>query len=518
MPDRPDDSADDTEAARSRTASADESGQSEPPRASASGSSQSSPVPELLSLPATLSADRERDSAPVALPGFGLLHPPVVVKQARRARRGDIIGKRYIVDGQIAKGGMGRILRVRHQVLGKYFALKVIRAPIATDQRMCEMFYREARLASALEHENICSIVDFGNDPEVGLFMVMELLEGASLHDKLKKDGPMAAKAACAVVWDVGKAIKHMHERSIVHGDIKSSNILLVRTAHKHRMVKLTDFGLARVDIAQQAGHVQGTPEYMAPELIRRRAASPLTDIYALGILFFEVLVGKPPFTGTSMGTTEDVLRLHLEASLPRVSEVIDGGIDARADEIIARATAKNPSDRQPDMDSFLFELRAFMNMLGIGRTYQRPRAMAEPPRANRQRSRATGRRIEGGAEVFRHSPIPLAAVSPNGRVRVANDAFMAFLGSAEEPAQVSLESTLLPAYYPDLMADLTFVARSRGEVKRVLWLRNKQGQIVEVAVILQPGPSQATVTAGDVHLALHPLGRRARPEVSDPK
>lgn len=466
-------------------------------------------VPELLPLPASLTADRERSKPVVGAPidGGDNARLTVVTQRPKRARRGDVIGRRYVVDGQIAKGGMGRILRVRHQTLGKYFALKVIRPPIATDQRVCEMFYREARLASAMEHENICSIIDFGNDPEVGLFMVMELLEGMSLHDKLARDGRMAAKAACSVVWDIGKAIKHMHARAIVHGDIKSSNILLCRTDHKHRLVKLTDFGLARVDIAGPSGHVQGTPEYMAPELILGQAASPLSDIYALGVLFHELLVGMRPF----VGETEAVLRQHLEEPLPPVSRLLYGAIDERADEIIARATAKDASERPKDMDSLLFELRAFMNMLGIGGTYQRPRAVAEPPRSTRQRTRSGSRRLQGGYEVFEHAPVPLAAVTPSGRVRVANAAFMEFLGTSHQSDEVDLTDTLLPAYYDDVLTDLALVSTNARELKRVLWLRDTRGQVVEVAVIMRPGPNQSPATGGDVHIALHPLGRRPR-------
>src|SRR5690242_15479652 len=112
--------------------------------------------------------------------------PERVDDRPRGARAGDVIGNRYIVEGQLGRGGMGRVMRVRHSALGKVFALKLIRSSIATDPRIREMFYREARLASALTHDNICSIVDFGQDDVFGLFMVMELLEGQTVHSKLK--------------------------------------------------------------------------------------------------------------------------------------------------------------------------------------------------------------------------------------------------------------------------------------------------------------------------------------------
>src|SRR6185503_19470337 len=135
--------------------------------------------------------------------------PPVAVEplaKPRGARTGDVIGERYVVDAQLGRGGMGRVLKVRHQVLGKAFALKLIKAPIATDPRIREMFYREARLASALTHDNICSIVDFGQDPSFGLFMVMELLDGQTVHYKLRHGGRMAPKVACDIMWQTCEA------------------------------------------------------------------------------------------------------------------------------------------------------------------------------------------------------------------------------------------------------------------------------------------------------------------------
>src|SRR5690606_9927120 len=121
-----------------------------------------------------------------------------------------VIGGRYLVEGQIGRGGMGRVLQVRHQVLGKPFALKLIKAPIAADRRIREMFYQEAKLASSLSHENICSIVDFGVDTHFGLFMVMELLEGQTLFHRLYYKGNLAPKVACDVIWQVAEALRYI--------------------------------------------------------------------------------------------------------------------------------------------------------------------------------------------------------------------------------------------------------------------------------------------------------------------
>src|SRR5215813_8222811 len=215
----------------------------------------------------------------------------------RGARAGDVIGRRYIVEGQLGRGGMGRVMRVRHSALGKQFALKLIKSAIATNPKIREMFYREARLASALTHDNICSIVDFGQDETFGLFMVMELLDGQTVHAKLRSGGKLAPKVACDVMWQVGDAVRFIHSRTILHGDVKTENIFMVRTSAQRRLIKLLDFGLARADLGRTDG-IDGTPEYVAPERIDGAPASPASDIYALGIVFYELLTGKLPFTG----------------------------------------------------------------------------------------------------------------------------------------------------------------------------------------------------------------------------
>src|SRR5215813_1099496 len=251
----------------------------------------------------------------------------------RGARAGDVIGRRYIVEGQLGRGGMGRVMRVRHSVLGKVFALKLIRSSIATNPKIREMFYREARLASALTHDNICSIVDFGQDEVFGLFMVMELLEGQTVHGKLKH-GRLSPKVACDVLWQVADAVRFIHSRAIVHGDIKTENIFLVKTTMQRRLVKLLDFGLARPDLGRREG-IDGTPEYLAPERQDGAPASQASDIYALGIVFFELLTSRVPFSGD----LADVLAAHKQSEVPPPSQHVTEPLDARADELVARAT-----------------------------------------------------------------------------------------------------------------------------------------------------------------------------------
>lgn len=414
----------------------------------------------------------------------------------RGARSGDVIGGRYIVEGQLGRGGMGRVLRVRHQALGKAFALKLIKSAIATNPKIREMFYREARLASSLTHDNICSIVDFGQDDNFGLFMVMELLDGQTVNAKLRHTGKLAPKVACDVMWQVADAVRFIHGKQIIHGDLKTENIFLVRTTLQRRLIKLLDFGLARPDLGRVEG-VDGTPEYLAPERIDGAAASQASDIYALGIVLFELLTGGVPFTGTM----SEIFTKHGTDQVPAPSSFTDDPLDERADALVARATAKDPAKRHPDVQSFMYELRALMGMLGM--EHRSRRALA--PDAARER-REIDHRMKAAAEVFGAVPLPMASCNAAGHVRAANAAFYEFLG-AGDAGGLELADSAFPEIYPQLLEDLETCVSQRRTIKRVIYLSEGGDRTVEAAVVLTAAPSGAEVTAGEVHVLVHPLG-----------
>ncbi len=420
---------------------------------------------------------------------------PAIDDRPRTARPGDVVADRYRVEALLGRGGMGRVLRVRHQVLGKAFALKLIRTPIATDPHVRELFYREARLASACAHEHICSIVDFGEDPRFGLFMVMELLDGQTLHAKLRTGGRAAPKVACDILWQVADAVRAIHGRAILHGDIKSENIFVLGGAGPRR-VKLLDFGLSRPD-RSGIGGVDGTPEYLAPERVRGEPASVASDVYALGVVAYELLTGELPFTGT----VEQVFAQQLSSPVPVPSSRVPEPLDERADALVARATAKDPRDRHPDVAGFLYELRTLMNMLGLDIAKRRATAI-EPGRERRE----LDHRGKAGAEVFALAPMPMASVDVGGKVRVANRAFLELLGVAGDAVGVELKDSGLVEVYPDLLDDLALARTGRGPVKRIIHMVAGGGVTVEVAVLLTPAPSSSEITAGDIHVALHPL------------
>ena len=426
---------------------------------------------------------------------------PTLKERYRGARSGDIIGGRYIVEGQLGRGGMGRVMRVRHQALGKPFALKLIKSAIATNPKIRDLFYREARLASALAHDNICSIVDFGQDDQFGLFMVMELLEGQTVHAKLRNSGRLTPKVACDVMWQVGDAVRFIHSRQILHGDIKTENIFLVRTPAQRRLVKILDFGLARADLGRDDG-LDGTPEYLAPERIEGAPASPQSDVYALGIVFWELLVGRLPFNGKDV---KELFEQHRKAPIPAPSTMIDEPLDERADQIIARATAKDPTARHADASTFLYELRTLMGMLGMEAGGGQRRRAAIAPEAARER-REHDHRVKAAAEIFGAIALPMASCDAAGKVRAANSAFLEFIGCAGDAGGLELRDSALPEVYPSLFEDLETVMTSRRPIKRVIFLNEGGDRVIEAAVVLSAAPSAAEVTAGEVHIVVHPL------------
>jgi serine/threonine protein kinase len=453
------------------------------------------------------SFDDDTDELTLLLPSLGPRTPDITEvdrhlarNELQAAKRGDIIGGRYLVEGQIGRGGMGRVLQVRHSVLGKLFALKLPKRNRVDLPGLRERFHREAKVASSLAHDNICSVIDFGEDPDFGLFMVMELLDGVRLDYKIRRDGPLAPKVACDVIGQIAEALRYVHTRGIVHGDIKSENILLLRTPDKRRVAKLLDFGLARTAASGDPSQIEGTPEYLAPERITGEAASPRSDIYALGILFWESLVGRLPFSGIR----QVVLQQQLDEPLPPPSALLDRPLEERADLIVTRATSKRPELRHPDVSSFLYELRTLSTMLGH-----------EPSRRRVELVRQRGARTSDPsldpsvADVFEHAPVALASVDVHGRVRVANRAFLGFIGHRGDPTGLLLGETAFVDVYPALLDDLRLAATDRVTIKQVLHLRDLDGSTVDTAVILTPSPGERGALSGDVHVALHPLATR---------
>ena len=270
---------------------------------------------------------------------------------------------RYAIERKLGQGGMGIVYAAKDERLERVVALKTMTA-LAADDTARKRFWREARAAAAVNHPNVCQLYEIGE--EAGeLFIAMELLDGESLSDRLKR-GPLSVADTVPVGLGILSALAALHARGIVHRDLKPSNVFL--TAHG---VKLLDFGLARPSESAPAeslatgpdltrtGMMVGTPRYMAPEQIAGEALDARSDLFAAGAILFEMLAGRPAFTGR---TIVEILHATLHEQPPALT---GSPAIAAADRVIRRALAKRPADRPASADAMAEELKAVRGVAG---------------------------------------------------------------------------------------------------------------------------------------------------------
>ena len=214
---------------------------------------------------------------------------------------GTTLDGRYELTAHLATGGMGAVFRARHVPLRKDVAVKVMRPDLTAAKDLVERFRQEAEIAARLEHENIVRVTDFGRTPEGYLFLVMELLEGESLFERLRREVLLPPEQAVPIFWQICSALEAAHALNVVHRDLKPENVFLARVADGREVVKLLDFGIAKFleptsSSATAAGMVVGTPEYLSPEQAVGGPVDGRADLYSVGIIAWRALVGRHPF------------------------------------------------------------------------------------------------------------------------------------------------------------------------------------------------------------------------------
>jgi eukaryotic-like serine/threonine-protein kinase len=240
---------------------------------------------------------------------------------------------------QFLGGGMSHVYRAKDRVLGRRVALKLLTEEGTSDAETRARFLLEARVASNINHENIIQVYDFGED-RGRLFIVMEFLEGESLRDAIRNRHLGDLQSRMRIALQVARALDHIHARKIIHRDVKPENIH-VDAGGK---IKLVDFGIVKAEGVQltHAGFTLGTPHYMAPEQVLGKPLTPQVDIYAFGVLLFELLTGVKPLRGGSVERILDEI-LHAPLNLePLRTAHVPAGVCA----LIERCTAKNPAAR----------------------------------------------------------------------------------------------------------------------------------------------------------------------------
>ena len=268
---------------------------------------------------------------------------------------GVLLNGRYRLDAGIARGGMATVYRGNDLTLDRTVAVKMMRPALAEDPDFVNRFVREARAAAKLSSADVVAVYDQGTDAVSGTaYLVMEHVEGRTLRDVVD-DGPVAPREALDLLEPVLRALAAAHEAGLVHRDVKPENVLLGRDGR----IKVADFGLARAvessNLTATTGLLIGTVAYLAPEQVEHGRADARTDVYAAGILLFELLTGRPPYAADMAMT---VAFRHVHEDVPPPSRLVEG-VPVSVDELVQSATRRDPSARPPDAGAFLAQLRA---------------------------------------------------------------------------------------------------------------------------------------------------------------
>lgn len=383
-----------------------------------------------------------------------------------------LIGGRYQIMQRIGQGGMGKVYKVTHAHLSRIFALKIISNQVAETDEARELFYREARFASAMNHPGITAVVDFGEDEKVGMFMVMEFVDGEPLNRVLFREKRIDVRKACEIVLQVAEALHYIHKQNVVHCDIKTENILIgeeeLEGKRRRMFAKLLDFGLARSLVASRAStSLSGTPHYVAPERIRGEPASPASDVYGVGILLYELVTGAVPWDGP----VQKILSGHLDEVPKRPISIVEG-LDPAVDNLIMHALQKRPAERHKDMSAFIYELRTVMDMLGFGRNRK-----VGPAKRVVIEQKPSSERDELARIAFDGCRLPLALITPQGMIVTANPAFAKFVMGVQVGVEgLPIKSTPLANAWSTSESDLARTM-SGSAVRRIIEIDVAEGE-----------------------------------------
>ncbi len=274
---------------------------------------------------------------------------------------GQTLAGKYRIEERLNEGGMGTVYRATHVLMDKTVAIKVLRASLAADEKIVARFSREARAASRISHPHALSVTDFGEAENGVVFLVMEYLSGQTLKEVIRNEGPMALPRVVEIIRQVGGALDAAHEQGVVHRDLKSENIMLLGNSGPD-YAKVLDFGIAKIKEVEGAYDpgltapdlVIGTPQYMSPEQCSQSPdIDARSDLYSLGVIVFEMLVGHVPFSG---GSPTAIMMKHLQEPSPSVLEERND-LPAAVGRVVTRAMAKRPEDRYQTVGEMVEDL-----------------------------------------------------------------------------------------------------------------------------------------------------------------
>ena len=273
-----------------------------------------------------------------------------------------VLGQRYEIIEHVGSGGMADVYKARDRLLERVVAVKILHAQLASDEEFLQRFQQEAQGAARLSHPNIVGIYDVGEEQSFH-YIVMEYVAGETLKALIQREGPLSVEMSLRIAREIACALSHAHAHHLVHCDIKPHNILVTADGR----VKVADFGIARAITSATMtydGNVVGSVHYFSPEQAKGTQITPKSDVYALGIVLYEMLTGRLPFHGE---TTVSVALKQLQEE-PMALRQIDGQIPPIVEAIVLKALTKDPVDR-PDSFGFIEDIVQAERMLGFGGT-----------------------------------------------------------------------------------------------------------------------------------------------------
>ncbi len=324
---------------------------------------------------------------------------------------GDNLVDRYRLEQVLGRGGFGVVFRAHDLKTERTVALKVLHATYARkDPKAVERFRREAILSASIGYPNSVRVFDYGETPEGVFFLVMEFLRGSTLSKILRDQGPLNEELTLHVTRQILQSAMEAHAHGIVHRDFKPENVMIVPLKYDPWFVKVMDFGIAKMAISTgpqitQAGQTFGTPRYMAPEQLQGGQLSPATDLYAVGLIMYEMLTGLPAIQAQSLGDTISAVIMGPEVELP-----LETPASEMCRALLRKACLKDPTQRFTSAQSFLSELEIVVEQAYEGPTtdMQEPRHIPLDPNTFSAETLALD--TSGHTEMVTREPVPPAS------------------------------------------------------------------------------------------------------------
>lgn len=319
------------------------------------------------------------------------------IRFSKLRQPGTVLGSYRLID-VLGEGGMGVVYLAEHMRLGRRVAIKMLRSDYSNNTQAVHRFFAEARAVNKICHQNIVEITDFVEQPGADNYYIMELLQGATLAKVIDGQPRLPLARSTGIMTQVARALEAVHQAGIVHRDLKPDNVFLIERSGQKDFVKLLDFGVAKLGEQEEgialhrtaAGTILGTPEYMSPEQASGKSVDFRTDIYAFGVMLYELVTGVLPLTGTSFGELV-VKQLTVAPTPPSRVPDLPHEIPASLEDLILACLAKDPSDRPDNIRTVVTRLEAIAdeqawNLVSFTDSVRTTGQMAVLPRLQKSR------------------------------------------------------------------------------------------------------------------------------------